>query len=65
MADVNTVFFDVGSTLLYPFPSVVEVCCEVFARAGHRFSSEELEPHMALVDEYYEDQLSSKRCLLG
>ncbi len=52
---VRAVFFDVGNTLLYPHPSVAEVCQEVFSAAGHPRELDEIEQYMPLVDEYYED----------
>ncbi|MBS3957393.1 MAG: HAD-IA family hydrolase [Clostridiales bacterium] len=52
---VRAVFFDVGNTLLFPYPSVAEVCREVFADAGHDRERTDIEGLMPLVDEYYED----------
>jgi putative hydrolase of the HAD superfamily len=50
------VFFDVGNTLLYPFPSVSRVCEEILRAAGHDRDLEAIESLMPLVDEYYEDR---------
>lgn len=52
---VRAVFFDVGNTLLYPFPGVAEVCREVFSDAGHDRELADIDRVMPLVDEYYED----------
>lgn len=52
----SAVFFDVGNTLLYPHPSVAEVCREVLAEAGHTHDLSAIEPLMPLVDAYYEDR---------
>lgn len=53
---LKAVFFDVGNTLLYPHPSVAEVCREVLAEAGHTHDLSAIEPLMPLVDAYYEDR---------
>jgi len=56
MREISTVFFDVGSTLLRPHPSVAEVCRQVFADAGHEFDLATIEQYMPMVDQYYEDR---------
>ena len=53
---LKAVFFDVGNTLLYPYPSVAEVCREVLAEAGHIHDLERIDALMPLVDAYYEDR---------
>lgn len=55
-AGPSAVFFDVGNTLLYPHPSVAEVCREILAQAGHTHDLSAIEPLMPLVDAYYEDR---------
>lgn len=55
-AGPEAVFFDVGNTLLYPHPSVAEVCREILAEAGHTHDLSAIEPLMPLVDAYYEDR---------
>src|SRR5512143_2473992 len=50
------VFFDVGNTLLFPHPSVAEVCREVLAEAGHTHDLSAIDDLMPLVDAYYEDR---------
>lgn len=50
----EAVFFDVGSTLLYPSPSVAEAFVSVARERGHDVRLEEVEPHMAAVDDFYE-----------
>lgn len=52
---VQAVFFDVGNTLLQPYPSVARVCQEVLRNAGHERALSDIERHMPLVDQYYED----------
>jgi putative hydrolase of the HAD superfamily len=53
---LQAVFFDVGNTLLFPHPSVAEVCREVLAEAGHTHDLSAIDDLMPLVDAYYEDR---------
>jgi putative hydrolase of the HAD superfamily len=53
---LRAVFFDVGNTLIYPHPSVSEVCREILAEDGHVHDLSAIESLMPLVDEYYEDR---------
>ncbi len=53
---LRAVFFDVGNTLVFPYPSVSEVCREVLARAGHTHDVSAIDDLMPLVDAYYEDR---------
>ncbi len=55
-AVTRAVFFDVGNTLLYPYPSVSEVCRQVLAEAGHDRDLAAIDALMPLVDAYYEDR---------
>lgn len=50
------VFFDVGNTLLYPYPSVSEVVRQVLADQGHVRDAHHIDQYMPLLDEYYEDR---------
>lgn len=52
----RAVFFDVGNTLLFPYPSVSVVCKEVLARAGHVRDLAAIDALMPMVDAYYEDR---------
>lgn len=52
----RAVFFDVGNTLLFPYPSVSEVCRQVLLNAGHVRDLEAIDAFMPLVDAYYEDR---------
>jgi putative hydrolase of the HAD superfamily len=52
----DAVFFDVGNTLLYPYPSVGHVCEEILRASGRIHALDEIEDHLVLVDEYYEDR---------
>lgn len=53
---LRAVFFDVGNTLIYPYPSVSEVCRQVLAEAGHARDLHEIDALMPLVDAYYEER---------
>lgn len=53
---LRAVFFDVGNTLLYPYPSVAEVCRQVLEDAGHARELSAIDEIMPLVDQYYEDR---------
>lgn len=52
----RAIFFDVGNTLLFPYPSVSEVCRQVLASAGHTRDLSAIDALMPLVDAYYEDR---------
>jgi putative hydrolase of the HAD superfamily len=52
----SAVCFDVGNTLLYPYPSVSAVVREILAQEGHCHDIEAIDRYMPLVDEYYEDR---------
>jgi putative hydrolase of the HAD superfamily len=52
----RAVFFDVGNTLLFPHPSVSEVCRQVLAEEGHIHDLSAIDALMPLVDDYYEDR---------
>jgi len=53
---LRAVFFDVGNTLLRPYPSVSEVCRQILAEEGHVHDLSAIDSLMPLVDEYYEDR---------
>lgn len=53
---LRAVFFDVGNTLIHPYPSVSQVCREVLASAGHDRDATAIDDLMPLVDAYYEDR---------
>lgn len=56
MTPVQAVFFDVGNTLLYPYPSVSTVVREVLLDEGHVHELPEIDLLMPVVDEFYEDR---------
>ncbi|MBI5232211.1 MAG: HAD-IA family hydrolase [Coriobacteriales bacterium] len=53
---IRAVFFDVGNTLLYPYPSVSEVVRQVLETEGHVHDLDAIDAWMPLVDEYYEER---------
>jgi len=53
---LRAVFFDVGNTLLYPYPSVPEVVRQVLAEEGHVRDVSAIDAYMPILDEYYEDR---------
>lgn len=52
----KAVFFDVGNTLLVPYPSVVDICTEVLAVHGHTVDPTRLSEALALADRTYEER---------
>ncbi len=54
MADIKAVFFDVGSTLIFPSPSVGEMFKIVAAQRGHAFDASLVDGHMPEVDAFYD-----------
>lgn len=51
---LEVIFFDVGNTLLRPYPSFEAVCREVLEGFGHRVTDEELRQASVIADNYYE-----------
>ena len=56
---LRAVFFDVGNTLVYPYPSVGEVCRQVLAEEGHIHDLSAIDAYLPLVDQFYEDRYRS------
>lgn len=56
---LRAVFFDVGNTLVYPHPSVSEVCRQILAEEGHVHDLSAIDALMPLVDAFYEDRYRS------
>jgi len=54
--DYKAVFFDVGNTLLMPFPSVAGICAEVLSWRGHEVDPTKLTQAVAFADETYEQR---------
>lgn len=52
----GAVFFDVGNTLIQPYPSVPQVVRDVLLDAGHVHDLSAIDDLMPLVDEFYEDR---------
>lgn len=53
---LEAVFFDVGNTLVYPYPSVSEVVRQILADEGHTHDLSAIDSLMPLVDAFYEDR---------
>lgn len=53
---MRAVFFDVGNTLLHPYPSVPHVVREVLVDEGHLHDLDAIDELMPLVDAFYEDR---------
>ena len=53
---LRAVFFDVGNTLLYPYPSVSAVVKEILGEWGHEHELDAIDSYLPLVDEFYEDR---------
>ena len=53
---LRAVFFDVGNTLLHPYPSVSQVVREVLIAEGHVRELDAIDSLMPLVDAFYEDR---------
>lgn len=53
---LRAIFFDVGNTLLYAYPSVPEVVRQVLAEEGHIRDVSAIDEYMPILDEYYEDR---------
>ncbi|NTU71542.1 MAG: HAD-IA family hydrolase [Coriobacteriia bacterium] len=56
---LKAICFDVGNTLLYPYPSVPHVVREVLIEEGHCHDVGAIDALMPLVDAYYEDRYRS------
>lgn len=52
----NAVFFDIGGTLLFADPPVPDVFARVARRLGYGITVRDVEPCMADVDAFYEDE---------
>ncbi len=53
---LRAVFFDVGNTLLYPYPSVAHVVRDILLDEGHARDVAAIEGYLPLVDEFYEER---------
>ncbi|MBR5259062.1 MAG: HAD-IA family hydrolase [Eggerthellaceae bacterium] len=56
---VKAVFFDVGSTLLYPSPGVPETFTAAACSRGHSVSLEEARRYMPLADAHYDREYAT------
>jgi putative hydrolase of the HAD superfamily len=53
-SSIDAVFFDVGNTLLKPYPSLEAVCREVMSRFGYDPSDDEMRRGLTAADRFYE-----------
>ncbi|MGI6591418.1 MAG: HAD family hydrolase [Eggerthellaceae bacterium] len=53
-SSVSCIFFDCGSTLIDPDPSVAQQFVLVANRRGYSISLDEVEPYMPIIDRYYD-----------
>lgn len=51
---IQAVFFDVGNTLLKPYPSLEAICREVMQRFGYDATDDEMRRGVIAADRYYE-----------
>lgn len=50
---IRTIFFDVGFTLIYPYPSDQEICQEVCARLGLHIHPEKISNRLREMEDFY------------
>ncbi|MDD5448115.1 MAG: HAD-IA family hydrolase [Actinomycetota bacterium] len=56
MEDIKGIFFDVGNTLLEPYPSFEAVCVEILGGFGHDISEEAIRLGSVVADRYYDER---------
>jgi len=56
LKNIKAITFDVGNTLLRPYPSVGQVMSEVLQRFGHEIPASVLDSEMGAFDRYYTDE---------
>lgn len=58
---IRTIFFDVGFTLLYPYPSIPEVCWQVCRQLGLHIHLDELTPRMIDAEDFFLRHMRANR----
>ena len=58
---IRTIFFDAGYTLLYPFPSIPEVCQRVCQEVGIHIHLDQIKTRMETVESFFFRQLRVDR----
>lgn len=53
-SDYKAIFFDVGNTLLLPYPSVADICAEVLGGSGYEIDPITMSEAVAFADMTYE-----------
>jgi putative hydrolase of the HAD superfamily len=57
----RTIFFDVGFTLLYPYPSIPEVCQQVCQQLGLHIRLDDLMPRMIDAEDFFLQHMRTHR----
>ncbi|HVU69546.1 MAG TPA: HAD family hydrolase [Ktedonobacteraceae bacterium] len=58
---IRTIFFDVGLTLLYAYPSDLEICLQVCQRLGFHLTEEELVKQGARAEDFFLRHMRANR----
>ncbi len=58
---IRTIFFDVGFTLLYTYPSDLEICQQVCARLGLHLHLEQLQGRLVAAEDFYWRHMRANR----
>lgn len=58
---IRTIFFDVGFTLLHPYPSDLEICQQVCARLGLHLHVDEIKNRLIDAADFYFRQMRANR----
>lgn len=58
---IRTLFFDVGFTLLYPYPSDLEICLEVGARLGLHIHPEIIQNRLTEMEDFFLRHMRANR----
>lgn len=58
---IRTIFFDVGFTLLHPYPSDLEICQQVCARLNLHLRMEELQNRFTEAEDFYFRHMRANR----
>lgn len=58
---IRTIFFDVGFTLLHPYPSDMEICQQVCARLGLHLHLDQLKTRLIEAEDFYLRHMRANR----
>jgi putative hydrolase of the HAD superfamily len=62
---IRTLFFDVGFTLIHPYPSDLEICQQVCARLGLHLHTESLSDRLREMEDFYLRHMRTNRQVWG